>query len=168
MNKRKGFSSVLMAALYVGLSAACIIALPYGCSMKRIVGSGNIISQSRDVPEFSRIHLKGIGRVILEQSHVSSVSIKTDDNIQPLIQTVVQDNTLVISHESFNLKPTILEFHLNVPQPQGISISGSGDCHLSISESLRAEITGSGNIIYTGRPRIESLIKGSGSVKGRD
>ena len=48
-----------------------------------------------------------------------------------------------------------------------VSIAGSGDCRLCAVEFLTAFISGSGDVIYTGSPRVEGRVKGSGSVIAR-
>ncbi len=245
MNKKIIGLMMSMAIFSTGLLSGCIICVPDSCSMGSVAGSGAVVSQTRSVPEFDRIHLKGIGRVLVTQDNRTLLTIRTDDNIQPLIKTTVSGNTLTISNESIKLIPTTLEFHVLVPVLKGVSISGSGDilgegrletdifaaaingsgdmtititasrmtaeisgsgsmdltgevnefrasvrgsgdilaqnlrarhasvsiagsgdCHLSVSDSLRAEISGSGDIIYAGQPRIENYVRGSGSVKG--
>ena len=45
-----------------------------------------------------------------------------------------------------------------------VSITGSGDCFLTVSDHLKAKITGSGDAIYRGHPRIDKTITGSGEV----
>jgi len=45
-----------------------------------------------------------------------------------------------------------------------VSIAGSGDCFLEVSESLEVSIAGSGSIFYGGNPKIKSSIAGSGKV----
>ena len=233
-----------MTILSIGLLSGCLICVPDSCSIGSVAGSGVVVSQTRMVPEFDRIHLKGAGRVLITQGNRALVTIRTDDNIQPLIKTTARGKTLTISNESTNLIPTALEFHIHVPDLKGVSISGSGDiitvgrleadvftaaikgsgdmtltitasrmtaeisgsgsmdltgevdelqasvrgsgnilgskckakhasisvagsgdCHLSVSDSLRAEISGSGDIIYAGQPRVDSHVRGSGSVK---
>ena len=47
----------------------------------------------------------------------------------------------------------------------GISIAGSGDCTVDVSEMLDAKITGSGNVYYTGAPTVNSRVAGSGQGK---
>jgi len=247
MQSGRIFVLLLVSIMCAGWLSGCIIAVPYSCSMKQIIGSGNVGTREREVPEFNRIHLKGTGRVILDWGDMTTVSIKTDDNILPLIKTEVKGNILEISHESFSLSPTTLEFYITVKELKGLSISGSGDavgqslftmeeleivikgsgdmilmvdasrliaeisgsgsmdltgeaqdfrasirgsgdirasnletnhavvsiagsgnCHLHASESLRAEISGSGDVIYAGRPRVESHIRGSGTVKAEN
>ena len=247
MNKKMIGLILAIATFFAGLLSGCIICIPYSCSLSSVAGSGTVVSQARAVPEFDRIHIKGTGRVLVTQGSQSAVTIRTDDNIQPLIKTTVSGSTLTISNESINLHPTILECHVHVPNLKGVSISGSGDiigesrlvadnfaaairgsgdmtlailasrmtseisgsgsmdltgeadefrasikgsgdilahnlkarhatvsitgsgnCHLSVSESLRSEISGIGDIIYAGQPRVDNHVRGSGSVKSRN
>jgi len=47
-----------------------------------------------------------------------------------------------------------------------ITISGSGNCTVNVSQSLEARVSGSGNIYYTGNPNnVNSNISGSGRIK---
>lgn len=45
-----------------------------------------------------------------------------------------------------------------------ITVNGSGDCELFVSNKLDVEINGSGNICYQGNPSVDSKINGSGRV----
>lgn len=45
--------------------------------------------------------------------------------------------------------------------------SGSGNMYVNVQDQLKATITGSGSIIYTGSPRVESLVSGSGRITHR-
>ena len=242
-----GFSVLILAAIYGGLLSSCIIAVPYVCGFGKVHGSGNVKTQVREVKEFTRVHLKGTGRIILSHGDIRKVSITTDDNILPIIKTIVSNHILNITHKSISVKPTTLEYHLTVPRINGVAISGSGDvvgqsdfnvntfeaiikgsgdmslaidarrlaadisgsgsinltgkteefqvsikgsgdirahnleaknavvvisgsgdCRLKTLESLQATIKGSGDVLYSGRPRVESHIKGSGSVKSEN
>lgn len=42
--------------------------------------------------------------------------------------------------------------------------SGSGNTYVNVQDQLKGTITGSGSIIYTGSPRVESLVSGSGRI----
>ena len=127
MDKKTISLMMSMAVISTALLSGCIIWIPDSCSIGSVAGSGTIVSQARAAPEFNRIHLKGNGRVLVTQGNKSTVTIRTDDNIQPLIKTTVSGNTLTISNESINLYPTILEFHVRVSNLKGVSISGAGD-----------------------------------------
>ncbi len=47
-----------------------------------------------------------------------------------------------------------------------VSIGGSGDAYVEVSENLNVSIAGSGDVVYGGRPRVRSSIAGSGKVRG--
>ena len=49
-----------------------------------------------------------------------------------------------------------------------VSIGGSGDCYVEVSESLKASVAGSGDVYYKGRPKVRSSIAGSGRVESMD
>ena len=46
-----------------------------------------------------------------------------------------------------------------------IAIAGSGNCKVNASEDLDVRISGSGDVQYAGRPRINTKISGSGSLR---
>jgi hypothetical protein len=46
-----------------------------------------------------------------------------------------------------------------------ISISGSGNCEVNVSQSLDVTISGSGSVFYKGTPTVDTQISGSGTVK---
>lgn len=80
------FVSVLLAAL-LGLSiSACT---PYG-----VWGSGNVVSETRNVSGFTRIQLDGPGDLTFTQGAQDSLTVQTDDNILPLVTSDVRDGEL--------------------------------------------------------------------------
>ena len=151
------------------LISGCIVIDLNGCSAKSIKGSGNVISESRQLPEFREIRLEGQGKVSLTHGSHSSLEVTTDDNILPSIKTEVNNGKLIISHEKGkNLKPTTLNFTITVKDLAGISIAGSGDIigdDEFDSARFYADIAGSGDIaIKMNSDRLESSISGSGSI----
>jgi len=46
-----------------------------------------------------------------------------------------------------------------------IKISGSGNCTIKALETLKARVAGSGDVRYSGDPRVDTSISGSGTVK---
>jgi len=96
-------------------TSGCIVIDLNGCSAQTVKGSGNVISESRQVPEFREIRLEGQGKVSLAQGSRSSIEVTTDDNILPSIETEVTNGKLIISHEKGkNLRPTMLNFTITV------------------------------------------------------
>ena len=150
-------------------TSGCIVIDLNGCSAQSVKGSGNVISESRQVPEFNKIRLEGQGKVVLTQGNQSSLEVTTDDNILPSIETEVKNGKLIISHEKGkNLRPTKLNYIITVKDLEGVSISGSGDINGNDefnSDSFYADIAGSGDIaIKVSTNRLESNISGSGSI----
>jgi len=154
--------AVIVCAMAVG---GCIVVVPGGCSRETVSGSGNVVAQTRDLPVFKRIRLKGAGHVTLTQGDNQSVVIESDDNILPLIRTRVDGGTLEISHESYNLRPTKLEYRLTASEISGVSISGSADVEgqgAIAADAFEADISGSGDMrLDLAASRLTASIKGS-------
>lgn len=154
------------------LGIALIVATITGCMIvingKSVRGSGNIITQEREVAEFNKVHLKGSGKVFLTPGEKQSVEIKADDNIIPLIETTVSGEKLTISHGNHHLRPTSFEVYITLENIEGVGISGSGDIigkGRFVTDTLYAEISGSGDMdleVETGL--LETKISGSGSI----
>lgn len=61
-----------------------------------ISGSGNQVSEDRNVGDFTKVDVSGSVKVILNQGDNNSLRIIADDNIQEEIETSVHGNTLRI------------------------------------------------------------------------
>lgn len=149
-----------------------------GCSRipvldNRVEGSGNIISEDRPVSGFDRISLSGFGDVTVEQGTSESLTVHTDDNIMPYIETEVKGNTLVLGFtnagERRSFDPTDgIKFDLVVKDLSRIDISGAGKVNIDRLETSRLQIDLSG----AGSLEIDSLladelvtrISGAGSI----
>jgi hypothetical protein len=162
--KQKTFLFLILLAVATFFLSGCIVVI----NGKSVQGSGNITTQARDVTKFSKVHLKGSGKVFLTPGEKQSLEIKTDDNIMPLIETEVSGNKLTISHGNHHLRPTSFEVYITVKRLEGVAISGSGDVTGEgrfVSDTFYAEISGSGDMdleIETGD--LASKISGSGSI----
>jgi hypothetical protein len=138
---------VMLAAL---VSIAVAIAVG-GCSWsdsgQALKGSGTVVDESRAVDGFTAVDLQGIGVLRISQGIAESLTVRTDDNLQPLITTDVQDGTLVIGIDtrdhSHGIAPTTLIYQLTVTSLQALSVAGAaqveaqslatGNLHLDIS-----------------------------------
>ncbi len=167
--KFKQLGIITICFLTAVLVSGCLVIDLGGCSEKKVKGSGNVVSETRQVAEFDRIHLKGSGKVFLTRGETPSVVIKTDDNIQPLIKTEVTDRKLVISHKNYNPRPTALNYFITVNSLKGIAVSGSADISSDsklVSDDFSADISGSGDVrLELEVGRLESDISGSGSMR---
>ena len=160
----KTLSAILVLAVITLTITGCIIVF----DGKSVEGSGNLITDEREVSEFNKVHLKGSGNVFLSLGEKQSLIIKTDDNIMPLIKTDVSGKKLTISNGKHHLRPTVFEVFITVKNLEDVTISGSGDVRGNdrfVAEAFFAEISGSGDIdleVETGM--LESKISGSGTI----
>ena len=65
-----------------------------------VVGSGTLKSESRPVSGFTTVTLSTVGSLTIEQTGTESLTVEGDDNIVPLITTVVKNNNLEIGHDA--------------------------------------------------------------------
>ncbi len=98
---KKSIFNNLFIAVIISISTASTF---YGCN-GGLKGSGNIISQSRQVNDFTSLKIEDAYDVTLVQGDSSSVTVIADDNFLPLIKTEVSGDELKI----YNDKP-LLDF----------------------------------------------------------
>lgn len=179
-------SSVFALALPVQPTQAS--PLDWISGSKSTAGNGSVTQQTRNPGHFDGVSLGMAGDVELRLGDTESITVTTDDNLQPLVDTYVEDGTLKIRVKKGNrIAPTKLHFvvqarsvsHLTVGGSGTISadglrssslnaeVGGSGSINVRRldSDNVRVQIGGSGNFTATGRAaQVRSSIGGSGSV----
>jgi hypothetical protein len=83
------------------IAAAAIFA---GCSRPGVKGDGVVKTEDRSITDFSKIVVTG-GYQIKWSSGKPALNISTDQNLLPLIETVINGDTLRIESKQ-NLSPT--------------------------------------------------------------
>ena len=117
---------------------------------KGVSGSGTIKSESRNVTGFTGIKLSLPASVQIRQGNTESVVIETDDNILPLVETIVEDGQLKIrpleKNSSFRTKT--LNVTINAKTVDSITAAGSGNVRADglKAEMLKVSIAGSGDV----------------------
>ena len=95
--------------------------------MKKIKGSGNIISENRELTNFSSISLIGRMDVNIKYFDKYNCTVISDENLIPYIKTEVLNNNLQISINKNYSSTEGIEVNVNVLEYDEVSISGSGD-----------------------------------------
>ena len=99
---------------------------------------------------FNGVALNVPGTVELRIGNTEGVTIETDDNILPLIETAVENGTLRIrpAKRNSNLRQTALTIVVHARQVERVSVGGSGTVNASglRGEKLRFDVGGSGSI----------------------
>lgn len=160
-------------------------------------GSGSVLTEARNVAGFSSIALRGSIDLVVRQGEREAVQVMADDNIVPLVQTLVEGTgearvlrIQLKAGESIRTRNRI-EVTVDLVKLHSIAASGSGDIavkplktpslSLSISGSSDAKfeqieagsfsisIAGSGDVAARGKAnKLDIAIAGSGDVRARE
>ena len=140
---------------------------------RTIEGSGDIITESREVSGFDRVNLSGFGQVTIEVGDKESLTVSTDDNIMPYVRTEVKNDTLTLDFDDKGINrsynPTDgIKFTLVVRELSRVDISGAGSMEVNEleTESLRVDLSGAGTLEVSSLIADELVIhqSGAGSV----
>jgi hypothetical protein len=166
---------LLLVVVFV-VSTACIV--PF--SPRLVRGSGDVIVEERDVSDFEKIQVSGVGRVIITQGSSESLSVETDDNLLEYIETEVNGNTLEIGFSretSFGvgggrkvLEPTDgFTFRIGVIDLNSILLSGAAKVEVEKlkTDSLNINLSGAGDIAVEdlNAKDLEVFVSGAGDVE---
>lgn len=203
------YSSLLMDVLVVGGATLAVLFAPqfgwaqppnyvYGGDMflgPGEKGSGNVITQKRDVANFDTLQISYPAQVVVSQGQSESLSIHAEDNVIADIRTQVNGDQLVIEavrRNSVHVIPTKpVEIRIVVKdlskvdfrsagqvRVEGLktddlqmTLDGAGSLTLENVElaSLSCDLDGAGSIDASGTAsRLEVRVNGLGSFNGGD
>lgn len=166
------------------------------CVVRTIEGSGNVVTETRQVSGFESIGLSHMGVVVLTQSETEGLTVRADDNLLEYIVTEVKDGSLrlgVTSEAALTvLRPTEpIVFEVSFRELSALAVSGSGSfevgrletglLNMSVSGSgdieigdltaaeLHTSISGSGQVSVAGEARAQTVsVSGSGRYDAQD
>lgn len=176
MNKKLAVA-VRNTLLAVGVLAAVVplaqvAASPLGWfAGDKVQGNGNIVKQTRELGPFNALALSMPGSVEVRMGAIESVTIETDDNIVPLVETVIENGTLKIrpTKQNMQLDTRSLKIVVQAKKVERIAVGGSGSVD---AEGLRGgklvfDVGGSGSINLRGveSESVTVSLGGSGNLK---
>lgn len=143
----------------------------YGNGKNRTRGSGVKVEKVRALGAFTRLRIEGPFDVRLAQAGSDQAVVVADDNIEPLIETTLEADSLVVRMKreagfTTRLRPTV---RIDARALQAVTINGSGDLAVEQfkADSLNLSIVGSGDVHF-GLVELKDLavsISGSGDVR---
>jgi hypothetical protein len=146
-------------------------AASWGWGTEQVQGSGVIKRQQRDLGHFTGVANSLAAKVEIRIGDTESVSVETDDNLLPLIETVVEDGMLKIRpvKRNMNLSTRTMKIVVQARSLDHISLGGSGtiDSDAVRARKMQIDLGGSGTINLKGI-EAESLavsLGGSGDLK---
>jgi hypothetical protein len=143
-------AAAVLAAFALPLPAQALTINLFNGDGNTVSGSGKEVDVARSVAPFTRLRLDSSVDVHAHPGATAAVSVHADDNIEPLIETSVDGDTLVVRMK----KGTSFHTHHNVVVDvtftalAGAQQRGSGDLHIDRLAGPRFEssITGSGDL----------------------
>lgn len=115
-------------------------------------GSGNVITQTRDVSDFHAIEVDYPAKVFIEQGNTESVVIKAEDNLLPDLKTEVKNGTLKIFYKKTDDKhvnPTeSVIITITAKDLDDITYSSAGELTVEglKTDNLDVSLSGAGNV----------------------
>ena len=177
---------VVLASLSVALAAAVVVlAVDRHNGSTTRVGSGHAIAVARTTGTFRGVDLRGTGAVFVRVGPKTSVVVRGDDNIVPLLRTEVVGGTLVITDHGSYRTNTPLTISVTTPTLTNAALDGTGRLDLQgaapsldlrlagtgildardvPAESVRALMAGTGTIHVTARRILDANVSGTGSI----
>lgn len=163
----------MLASIATALLAGAVLGFvpPAGA---RTVGSGQVATETRTVGEFDAVSTAGAIDLVVRQAATASVQVEADDNVLPLVETVVENGrrgrTLVVRMKRGEHVSTRRDIvvTVNVPTLASIATAGAGDVRVEglKTPALRLSIAGSSDVRIAGldTESFELRIAGSGDV----
>jgi hypothetical protein len=135
-----------------------------------VQGSGNVITETREVTGFSEIVVGGSGAVRVDVTGTESLTIEAEDNIMPLLETDVTNGRLVLD-TSRSISPTVdIVYTITAATLEGLAVSGSAGVEATGIDAtdLSVDISGSGEVVTVGTldGLLSLSISGSGAFDG--
>lgn len=158
------------AVLAPALAALALLLAPSGAQAWTrgggTTGDGKKVTQPREVGAFSRVRLEGALDARVTVGPARAVSVTIDQNLQPLVETRVEGDTLVVSARELSWQGDG-RVDISVPALRGFAIRGSGDAAIEGGEGdLSLSISGSGDLGWRGRAgALEAAVSGSGDMR---
>jgi hypothetical protein len=156
-------------------------------------GSGNVISEEREVSGFDKVLVSGSGVAEIIQGESESLIVEAEDNIMPFVESEVENGVLVLGQRAnLNLLPTKpVKYTITMVDIAGLEVSGSGAINaeqidgtivafgisgsgeINVAEldgdSAEVKISGSGNAAISGDVADQVVeISGSGDYRAGD
>lgn len=161
-----------LAALALAVPAAQAPASPLDwLTGEHVKGNGNIKTQSRPLGHFSALSLALPGKLELRMGESESVTIEADDNLLPLISSVIENGTLKLRpiRNNVQLDTRNLKLVVQARNIERIALGGSGAIEAQRLRAPKLDLSlGGSGAITIGQVEADALavsLGGSGKLK---
>ncbi|MBK6750119.1 MAG: DUF2807 domain-containing protein [Acidobacteria bacterium] len=171
--KKVGFLFFL-AALVIGLVVANTFSfgrastdfVKFSVNFGSARGSGNIVTEKREVSGFKSVDVGGVFQVEIVAQKEFGVEVEADDNLIGLIQTRVDGDTLRIESDKRLKSSSPIKIRISAPKIDGLQVSGAANVTANglNSESLKIESSGGSRVTVAGEA-VKLTVESSGGAR---
>ena len=165
-------STLMLVLSAVAMALPAAPALARGWSSERVQGSGTIQLETRALAHFNGVALGLPGQLTLHIGSTESVTIETDANLLPLIETSIENGMLQIrtSKRNLDIETHRLKIVVQARAVDRLVLGGSGAIEsdpLRSASKITVELGGSGSINVKGvdSEALTVSVGGSGKLK---
>ena len=143
---------VVLIAMLAGVALLSLTGLTlYNFAIRGARGSGNIVTEEREVDGFDEVSICCGMHLLLEQGDSESVQLEGDDNILAEIETTVKGDTLVIEYKTglTNVRPSkLVRCYVTMPVVRGVKTSGGSKLTASelATDDFDLSVSGGGSV----------------------
>lgn len=162
---------LLHAAAAALACAACFLIASTSAAAAVVKGNGVMKTQERPVARFTAIALELPAQVELRLGESENLSVETDENLLPWVETAVENGTLYIraAKRDTSIETRKLRVTVQARQIDQLAVAGSGTIRADALRAprLKLEIGGSGaiEVARAEAGNVSAAIGGSGSIK---
>ena len=157
--KTNGFKFSVGGFLLIAALTACGI---YPGSLTSVSGSGNVVTETRNVSGFDGVTITGAGNILIDQNGAESLTITTDDNLLQHIKTEVRGGKFVIEFTRGVLfgKVKDLTFKVSTKNLNSVQVDGAANVEGKniATENLSVKLNGAGAIALSGKVTTQDVV----------
>jgi hypothetical protein len=155
--------------LLTGLILLTTSILFTGCydNWHSIDGNYNVMTETRDLPDFHRVFNEGEFDVYIIQDGLSEVEVEAESNLIPMIRTRIEGSSLVIDTKDNLQNHFPMKVYVHTAELTEVGLSGSGLFHAEnlVVEDFEISLSGSGDMnISATADNVDCAISGSGDI----
>ena len=160
-----------MGRILAAVVMCLALLLPAACGVGFVFGSGNSVTEEREIAGVEGVDLSFVGDLRITQGDEEKLVITADDNVLPLITTEVRNGVLNIGSKStVGFQPmTKLEYNLTVRELSSLRLSGAGNATMDGLETgdLTLVVSGAGNLSLqdVNADHIQATLSGLGNME---
>jgi hypothetical protein len=148
------------------LTLCVALALSWACGgsdhgiCSNVVGSGNLVTESRAVTDFAAVEVSAAAHLVVEQTGGESLSVTAEDNVLPLVRSEVRNGRLILGLEP-NAGVTITReilFRLTVRDLAEVEASGATRVEMRGVDSAELTLRFSGASSVSARGAVDRAI----------